>query len=229
MLKIFKTYWKARRLFVFPKINVHICKWKHSPCLPVWRHGNYIKLYKHYNDFNQAYDLHVSNYFRSSNGVIKSSRHKVPVRYWWKQPIRRKLRKLHLGWIPPIIELPIWLSFYYFSNDVIWKTKWSEIRFEYNPLLSIVIFGISFNIWLSCPIKGEYYNDDHYWECILNWVYRDSYNKSVGDDIVKFVKIMSRWTRYTKDGNNTYYTLQPEYLKGHYRSEYLEKIKNYRT
>ena len=208
MLKIFKTYWKARKLFVFPKINVQICKWRKSGCLPVWRRGNQIKLAKHYSEYETKYD-----YAKLINS-------------WWtdegkaKHPILSKLFK------HPVIQLPIWLSFYWFDWDVCWKWKWDEIRYEFNPLFSVVFFGISFNIWLSCPVRGEYFMDDHYWECILNYVYGEKPFK----DIVSFTERMSKWSRHDAkdDLYHEYYTLQPEYLKESYRSEYLEKIKEYR-
>ena len=210
MLKILETYWEARHVFVFPKINVKICKWTESGCLPVWRRGPQIKLGK-YKEYETKY-----NYARLINS-------------WWtdegkaNHPILSKLFK------HPVIQLPIWLSFYCFNWDVCWKWKWEEVRYEFPPLFSLVLFGISFNIWLSCPIKGECFNDTHYWECILDLVYDCDLDMPL--DIVKFTNKMGKWSRYCKEDNlyHDYYTLQPEYLKEPYRSEYLNKIKEYRN
>ena len=39
MLKLYKTYNKAKDVFVKPKLMWYFGKWRHDPCLPVWRRG----------------------------------------------------------------------------------------------------------------------------------------------------------------------------------------------
>lgn len=39
MLKLYKTYNKAKDVFIKPKLMWKFGKWRHDPCLPVWRRG----------------------------------------------------------------------------------------------------------------------------------------------------------------------------------------------
>ena len=214
MLRMFKTYWKARKAFIFPKLHVYIGRWRNDPCLPIWRRGNCIWLIraKHMHDFcyRCKYGNVVSVWFRDKNGKINLSDHKLNHDAYAIRPIRRKIKKWHLSWLPAKIELPMWLSFYKFSNDVIWKTKWDEIRYEFPPQFTIVAFGLSFSMWLCPEFKSKdswRLNYDHYWETLLTYVYRNvkSYEE--------LRKRLGEWT-YMKDGDErTYTTVQPEYFK----------------
>ena len=53
-----------------------------------------------------------------------------------------------------------------------WKTKWDEVRFEYNPIWSFVIFG------LQICIIFEPDNPDQYWESFLNYELNTDHNKN---------------------------------------------------
>ena len=161
-IRLSDTYNLAKEMYTKPRIMWKICKWKHSPLLPVWRRGNSIRLYKKYNE-------------------IKENRDKLPIRYEWTDigkeahPILSKIFK------KPIYTLPIWLSFYIFNHDLVWKTKYDDYRFEFPPQLCIVIFGWSLNVWLKAPKcsypKGldVFTTDEDYWESML-W-YIDYKNK----------------------------------------------------
>ena len=57
-------------------------------------------------------------------------------------------------------------------NTLGWKTKYDEYRFEYNPALSIVMFGKQLYISISPKIYED--RDDIYWEA---WLYYKDTNK----------------------------------------------------
>lgn len=55
-------------------------------------------------------------------------------------------------------------------NTLGWKTKWDEYRFEYNPSLSIVLFGKQLCITVVPNTNHRYW--DSYWEAWLNYTYK---------------------------------------------------------
>lgn len=174
--KMWDTYNKVKHKFKKPKLHWRLGLWKHDPCLPVWRRGSCIKLgkyRKHYYCPNEI--VHVKtgvSHWTDSNGkqheipCYSMFRHKIPCKYAWNRDIRKKLRKWHLSWIPPVIQLPMWLSFHVFNHDMIWKTKFEDYRFEFPPQFTVVFFGISLSFWLQAPVDDTlgYYS---YWESIL--------------------------------------------------------------
>lgn len=176
IIKMWDTYNKVKHKFKKPKLHWKLGLWKHDPCLPVWRRGLCIKLgkyRKHYYCPNEI--VHVKtgiNYWTDSKGkqheipCYSMFRHKIPCKYAWNRDIRKKLRKWYLSWIPPVIQLPMWLSFHVFNHDMIWKTKFEDYRFEFPPQFTIVFFGISLSFWLQAPVDDmlECYS---YWESIL--------------------------------------------------------------
>ena len=52
-----------------------------------------------------------------------------------------------------------------------WKTKWDNYRFEWNPILSIVIFGKQLAIWIKPNIDPKCMGGI-YWEVWLNYEYK---------------------------------------------------------
>ena len=178
IIKMWDTYNKVKHKFKKPKLHWRLGLWKHDHCLPVWRIGPCIKLgkyRKHYYCPNEI--VHVKtgvSYWTDSKGKqheipsYSMFRHKIPCKYAWNRDIRKKLRKWHLSWIPPVIQLPMWLSFHVFNHDMIWKTKFEDYRFEFPPQFTIVFFGISLSFWLQAPVDKDdtlgYYS---YWESIL--------------------------------------------------------------
>lgn len=178
IFKLYNTYNKVKHKFKKPKLHWRLGLWKHDPCLPVWRRGPEIRLGKYRKNYYcqngvTHYKSGVS-YWTDSNEKQHEipcwaiSTHKVPCKYAWNRDIRIKLRKWGLGWIPPVIQLPMWLSFHIFNHDMIWKTKFEDYRFEFPPQFTIVLFGISLSFWLNAPVDKDdtsgYYS---YWESIL--------------------------------------------------------------
>jgi len=212
---MFKTLWKARDVFKMPKLHIYFGKWINDPCLPIWRRGNIVPLAK-YGKYLQLNNKQILSWYNDKNGKFVRLIHKVNRNLYWKQPIRRKLKKLHLSWIPPVIELPLWLSFYIFNLDVIWKYKWDETRYEYPPQFTIVFFGLSLSMWCNWE-QSEFQYPDMYWESLLNYVYgiknKENFN------IIEFRNKLGKWQSWKKDNTKvTYWQLQYDFLKPEYQN-----------
>ena len=209
---MFKTLWKARKVFKMPKFHIYFGKWVNDPCLPVWRNGNTIYLARYKNRI-YFYNKTICGHMRTKDDGYMHFQHKVNKYYYWKQPIRRKLKRLHLSWIPPVIELPRWLAFHIFNVDVIWKYKWYDIRYEYPPQFTIVFFGLSLSLWFQWP-QSEFQYPDHYWESLLNYVYEVKDKENF--DIIAFRKKLGKWEHYK--ASVSYWQLQYDYLKPKYQN-----------
>ena len=182
-IKLWETYDKVSEVFTKPQLHFKMGKWRNDACLPVWRHGPIISFGKYSDKYiPNGYNCIKVGVTTMSDGKeaakYESISHKLPVKngeYVWKRHIRKKLRKYHLGWFPTSITLPICFAFHIFNWDVMWKTKWDDIRYEYPPQFTIVLFGISFSWWLSAPNASTDWNgqpdNDSYWETILEYVY----------------------------------------------------------
>lgn len=194
-IRMYDTYNQAKELYAKPRLKWRFCKWKHSPLLPVWRRGNSIRLYKRYNEIKEIKDKFTFKYEWSDIGKEA-------------HPILSKIFK------KPIYTLPIWLSFYIFNHDLVWKTKYDDYRFEFPPQLCIVIFGWSLNFWLVPPkcqypdyIKNTFTTEDDYWESML-W-YIDYKNKFPERNR----KLSGQW-----GGNNGKYdVVRKEFFKKEYQ------------
>lgn len=227
MINLYKTYNKAKDVFVKPKLYWKFGLWKHDICLPVWRRGPIINIAK----YHQRYD--VKNYnviIHKNDGVsarYETIQHKLPKNLKlgqtvWKREYRKK------WWskiIPAEIRLPIWLSFYIFNYDVFWKTKWTDydIRFEFPPQFTIVFFGISLSFWLNPKIKDETESPDHYWESLLVYLYGEH-----ADDLLQTVVDCGKWRYKDKDGKDvSYFQLSKNYIKPEYYEQYDEAVELY--
>lgn len=235
-IKLYKTYNLVKDIFAKPKLHFYFGKWINDPTLPVWRRGPIIYLFK--NRDKKAYQIKSMHYVKTGSKtctrddgteyqipVYNESTHKLPhgIKNWdyvWRSDIRKKLKKWHLSWIKPTIQLPIWLSFHIFNYDVMWKTKYDDFRYEFPPQFTIVFFGLSFSWWLTSPKsdKDDYGCDDFYWETILDYLY--AYNK----DFVKTIKSKGYMTRYSKDDVSYFWTVRPEYVNQKYKKQYLQTI-----
>ena len=121
----------------------------------------------------------------------------------------------------PKIKCPYLLGPHFIANyDVMWKTKYGEVRYEDPP-----VFGITFFKWclvfsLHCPVKNAYTCDDHYWESILVHVYD---NKS--GTLKETIKRMGIWSRFTQDYNRqSYFAVRPEYIRPELLKEYYDAV-----
>lgn len=237
-MKLFKEYNKVKKYFVKPKMNFFIGKWRNNPCLPVWRRGVVITLGKHKDLYKVRNSVQIKTktapwtdetgkihkYDCYKNGV----RHKLPSYvdrwdYTFIRPIRKKLKKLGLGFLRPHYFLPIWTAFHIFDLGIMWKTKWehNDIRFEYPPSFTIVFFGLSFSIWLSAPDPKDILNGEGYWLGILGMNYSD-----ISDDkMYNAIITAGKW----RNENKLEYALIETYIKPKYRNYYnrtINKIEN---
>lgn len=211
---MFKTLWKARKVFKMPKFHIKFGKWVNDPCLPVWRYGNIIPLAK-YGKYLQLNNKQILSWYNDKNGKFVRLIHKVNRNLYWKQPIRRKLKKLHLSWIPPQIQLPIWLTFHIFNHDVIFKYKWNEIRYEYPPQFTIVFFGLSLSIWCNWE-QSEFQYPDMYWESLLEYVYETKDKENF--NVINFRKKLGSYISNIDGKQCSYWQLQYDYLKLKYQN-----------
>lgn len=240
MINLYKTYNKAKNVFVKPKLYWKFGLWKHDHCLPVWRRGPIIDIggstYK-----NNAKCYQVKNSVNICTGekegtrmdgsvykykVYTTSYHKLPNNLnqfdiVWKREYRKKWwAKL----VPARIKLPIWLSFHIFNRDVTWKTKWTEydIRYEYPPQFTIVFFGISLSFWLNPKIKDKTESPDHYWEALLSYLYG-----KYPEDLIQTIVSQGKWVRYEKDKEVPFFAVSKNYIKPEYYKQYDEAIELY--
>jgi len=100
------------------------------------------------------------------------------------------------------------------SCELGWKTKWTntDYRFEWSPLISLVIFGKQLAIWVKAPV-----HEDSYWTA---WLYYKNHTK--GTKVQRIQQCINdfgcTWISYKKDNEpervDHYLTiLRPKYLK----------------
>lgn len=235
MFNLYKTYNKAKEVFVRPKMKVSFGLWKNIGVLPVWRRGNSIRIanhkqyyypnnfvyYKKYNEGDIKEDGTISKY-----NTFDISNHKLPKgckNGVWNRDIRKKLRKFGLGWLKPIYFLPLWLSFYKFDFDVMYKWKYDTIRFEYPPQFTIVFFGLALNIVLVPELEDENDNQDHYWESLLSFLYQPECNKNVIDTL----KFCGQWRTHKENKEIKFFQLRKTHIKTKYHHAYDLGVKEY--
>ena len=82
-----------------------------------------------------------------------------------------------------------------------WKPKYDEYRFEWNPSISIVIFGKQLFISIIPNLSDEYgVTIDTYWECWLNYKFETDKTKSKKDRAIElFNKYSCTWVRYSNN------------------------------
>lgn len=243
MIELFKTYNKAKDVFVRPKLKVYFGKWFNTPGLPVWRCGPLICLgrdpYRYDTNcyfvlnetkIHDGYDTWVNSDGKEMKRErFKLIKHKLPGGLKsgdlvWKREIRKELRKYKLSWIQPIIQLPIWLSFHIFNWDVCYKWKYDTIRYEFPPQFTIVFFGLALTILAIPEPEDDDDCPDHYWESLLSYLYQEECEGS----IAKTLEFCGQWTRHDKElGDRKYFQLRKGHLKAKYHDEYDEAVDKY--
>lgn len=182
-MKCYKTYNKVKDIFVKPRKVWFVGKWKNYPGLPMWRHGNMIYLGK-YGEYTSKWNY--SKMLECNWTDLGKKNH----------PILSKLFK-------PIYQFPIWLSFYIFHNDVVWKTKYDDYRYEFPPQFCIVFFGLCIGFHLHNPAADRAMHDDDYWEAILWYLeYKD---------LEKVKNALGTWFSYSN--NMSHDRLNPKFIK----------------
>ena len=239
-IKLYDTWRKAKDIFVKPSLKCYFGRWSKDPCLPMWRGGPEVAILGWKKTRKCCYQVNASvmvhdGYSDWQGKKIKKytwTNHKLPkgLHQWdwiWKPNIRKNLKRWHLGWLKPVYRLPQWLAFHIFNWDVMWKTKWDSIRFEFPPQFTIVFFGLSLSFWLKCPVVNDLACDDHYWEAILNHIYENKSGK-----LIETIDKCGVWRRLT-DEEISYLSVRPEYIKKEKLDEYYiavnELRKNYKN
>jgi hypothetical protein len=96
-----------------------------------------------------------------------------------------------------------------------WKTKWNDYRFEWNPFISIVLFGKQLFIEIVPNIDNDDYvvAVDCYWETWLNWEYNTDKSAYYIDRFIELVEKHSNSWR-SSEGSIDYYEviLNEKYL-----------------
>ena len=235
MFNLFKTYNKAKEVFVRPKIKWSFGLWKNSIGLPVWRRGNRIVLAKtqhYYYPSNVAIiKLYDAGDIKKDGTIAKHgtyirSYHKLPKGSnlgVWNRNIRTKLRKYGFGWLKPIYVLPLWLSFYIFDFDVIYKWKYDDICFEFPPQFTIVFFGFEISLFLFPKKEDKYDNQYHYWESLLSFLYQ----KECDRNISKTLKFCGCWETFEGNETKEYFQLRKTHIKKQYHEEYDKAVEEY--
>lgn len=236
MINLFKTYNKAKGVFVRPKVKIHFGRWINSPGLPVWRRGGWVTLAKSHQYYTPNSTVWIKTGSKGDKRPDGSAitcetytpiRHKLPKGSQlgvWRRDIRKKLRKWRLGWLRPVYILPTWLAFYIFNYDVIYKWKYDSIRYEYPPQFTIVFFGLALTITLQPPLEDEHDSMDSYWESLLAFLYQEECGKSV----TKTLHYCGQWTGYQPDGGKIrWFQLRKSHIQPKYHVEYDKAVEKY--
>ena len=240
LIKLYNTWEKAKDVFVKPSLRVYFGKWRNDPNLPVWRRGPLLYVCKRKNLCRYTHQVKDSvmiftgtRKFKYGDKEFESKcydwvpKHKLPGRLRcgdtvWNSNIRKKLKKWHLSWLPPIIKLPIWMKFHIVNLDLGWKTKWDTYRYEFPPQFTIIAFDLSLSLTLHCPVKNEFACDDHYWEAILNHLYANKSGRL--KETIESTGIWSTWKCKDSDNRTDYFAVRPEYIAPQHLEEYYAAI-----
>lgn len=196
MIKLYNSYKIAKDLFKKPKLKWRFGLWKNDPCLPIYKYDKKIYLTNNKNKIyipKFASQIFTGTYIDNFGYKIKkyqTSKHKLPkgikqYEYVWNRNIRKKLKKYHLSWIKPFINIPSILYFDIINIDIMYKYKYDDIIFEYPPQFTLIFFGLSLSFWLVPP-TDNISDSDYYWESLLKYNERKYNDGHV--DIGKFIK-----------------------------------------
>lgn len=102
-----------------------------------------------------------------------------------------------------------------------WKTKYDDYRFEWNPGLSIVLFGKQLAISILPDIDKDVH-DDVYWEAWLTYYYKTDKTKTKKERLLELIEKHScTWITY-KDDKEIKKDYYPFILKRKYLMDYVE-------
>lgn len=180
-------YKQCKKAFVKPKFHWFFGRWRRETNLPVWRRGNIICLCKH-NQRDEVWDF---------GRLVECKWNDLGKK---KHPILSRLFK-------PMYVLPMWLSFYYFNSDIVYKTKWSDsdFRYEFPAHITLVFFGLCISVTAYIPQadKEDWMCQDDYWESLLTYRYFNG-------DLKKTNATMGYWNH--PGGKGFKFRFQPRFL-----------------
>jgi hypothetical protein len=100
-----------------------------------------------------------------------------------------------------------------------WKTKWSQFRFEWDPLISFVFFKWQIAITISAT------EQDHYWESWLYYQYETDKTKSKLERAIQCQKKYPQNWKLSKNGVETKVDYYDLILKKKYRLKKIEELR----
>ena len=127
-------------------------------------------------------------------------------------------------------ELPSWLSCHIFRIPLMWKWKYDDVRFEFPPQFTIVLFNISLSFWLNPSETSNGFRPDMYWESILHYNYLlddDVKCKPIKDQVFALSDELGYWLSSNKEGKKKIlWQVQPEFLKDKQLGYELERYQH---
>ena len=103
--------------------------------------------------------------------------------------------------------------------DLGWKTKWSQYRFEWAPIISFVFFKWQIAITIVAP------EQDHYWESWLYYQYDTDKTKSKLERAHQCQKEYNQIWEVSKDGVRTKVDYYDLILKKKYRIKSNDEVR----
>lgn len=153
----FLDTWKSvKDIFIKPNFRFYFGPWRKESNLPVWRRGPQIR-FGRYGEIKENWNWAKLESVEWNELGKKN------------HPILSKIIK------KPVWQLPIWLAFHWYNDDIMYKTKWDEddFRYEFPAHFTIVFFGLALSVTAYIPKEDEddWLVDDQYWESILTYQY----------------------------------------------------------
>lgn len=194
-------YKSVSKVFVRPKFHCFFGLWWKEGNLPVWRRGPQICLVKNSAEYNTEYNF--AKLIHSSWTELGKKNHPI-------------LSKIFKG---PLIQLPYWMSFYFFNNDIMYKTKWDEddFRYEFPSHITLVFFGLALSVTAYIPQtdKHDFTCQDDYWEALLTYKY-------YGGNLEKVNEVMGYYGTFGE--SDFKWRFQPRFLKNYKQQNELIAI-----
>jgi len=100
-----------------------------------------------------------------------------------------------------------------------WKTKWSQFRFEWSPIISFVFFK-----W-QIAVTIEATEMHHYWESWLYYQYETDKKKSKLERAIQCQKEYTQIWETSKDGVRTKVDYYDKIIKKKYRVKNIDEIR----
>lgn len=199
----FLDTWKSvKDIFIKPNLRFYFGPWRKEGNLPVWRRGPQIRFGK-YGEIDEEWNW--AKLESAKWNALGKRNH----------PILSKIIKT------PVWQLPIWLAFHWYNDDIMYKTKWEEddFRYEFPAHFTIVFFGLAFSItaYLKPSDKEDWLVQDQYWESILTYKYYDG-------DLEKTNAVCGWYNRPGEKGFR--FKFEPRFLKRPEDREKLQAIQN---
>ena len=100
-----------------------------------------------------------------------------------------------------------------------WKTKWSQFRFEWAPLISFVFFKWQIAITISAP------EEDHYWE---SWLYYQSETDKTKSKLQRAIQCQKKYPQnwsQTINGVETKINYYDTILKKKYILKNIDEVR----